>query len=148
MYSIILYYIIRYISMSWHCFGNGLVPDSQASHGLNQRWHKITDCFLKSKRMQILEILLWGRKFPSLPYIQYHGCWWPVDTKSQSISSHDIDLVRMEYTGFNSVGFKNHQQIWFTTVPPSKWLCHTRLHSTISWHRRGFMRQITNKPWQ
>ena len=24
---------------------------------------------------------------------QYHGCWWPGDTRSQGISSHDIDLV-------------------------------------------------------
>ena len=25
---------------------------------------------------------------------QYHGCWWPGDARSQSISSHGIDLIK------------------------------------------------------
>ena len=32
---------------------------------------------------------------------QYHGCWCPGDTRSQGISSHGIDLVFPEYSGFN-----------------------------------------------
>ena len=32
---------------------------------------------------------------------QYHGFWWPEDTRSQVISSHGIELVLMEYSGLN-----------------------------------------------
>ena len=27
--------------------------------------------------------------------LQYHGCWWPDNAGSQSISNHDIDLVKL-----------------------------------------------------
>ena len=27
---------------------------------------------------------------------QYHGCWWLVDTRSQGINSHGIDLILQE----------------------------------------------------
>ena len=33
---------------------------------------------------------------------QYHGCWWPGDTGSQGISSHDMDLILSEYADVNS----------------------------------------------
>ena len=33
---------------------------------------------------------------------QYHSCWWPGDTRSQDISSHGIDLVCPEYSGFST----------------------------------------------
>ena len=32
---------------------------------------------------------------------QYHGCWWPGDGRSQTISSHGIDLV-LEYSGIST----------------------------------------------
>ena len=28
-----------------------------------------------------------------IQYSQYHGCWWPGDTRSQDISNHGIDLL-------------------------------------------------------
>ena len=30
-------------------------------------------------------------------HIQYHGCWWPGDANRQGISSHDIDLILLEF---------------------------------------------------
>ena len=33
-------------------------------------------------------------------HIQYHGCWWPSDTRSQGISSHHIDVVLPDYSSF------------------------------------------------
>ena len=33
---------------------------------------------------------------------QYHGFWWPGDARSQVISSHGIDPVIIEYSGFNT----------------------------------------------
>ena len=32
---------------------------------------------------------------------QHYGCWWPGDPRSQGISSHDLDLVFVEYSGLN-----------------------------------------------
>ena len=34
---------------------------------------------------------------------QYHGCWWPGDARSHAINSHDIGLVRSEYSGFTAI---------------------------------------------
>ena len=31
------------------------------------------------------------KDIPNL-HIQYHGCWWSGDARSQGISNHDIDL--------------------------------------------------------
>ena len=41
------------------------------------------------------------KELPAL-YMQYHGCWWPGDTRSQGISSHDIDLILLEYIDFST----------------------------------------------
>ena len=38
------------------------------------------------------------KDIPSL-YIQYHGCRWPGDERSQGISNYDIDLVKPSYIG-------------------------------------------------
>ena len=35
-------------------------------------------------------------KTPFICLTQYHGCWCPGDTRSQGISSHDINLVLLE----------------------------------------------------
>ena len=34
----------------------------------------------------------------SISYHQYHGCWWPGNTRRQGISRHDTDLVFVEYS--------------------------------------------------
>ena len=34
-----------------------------------------------------------------IPQSQYHGCWCPGDVRSQGISSHDIDLVKLRLLG-------------------------------------------------
>ena len=35
-------------------------------------------------------------------YRQYCGCYWPGDARSQSISSHGIDLAILDYSDFNT----------------------------------------------
>ena len=35
-------------------------------------------------------------------YIQYYGCWWPGDSRSQGINSHGIVLVLTDYSGLNT----------------------------------------------
>ena len=55
--------------------------------------------------------LSWHRWFKSLLvednnqlilHGQCHGCWWPGDARSQSISSHDIGPVGLEYPNFST----------------------------------------------
>ena len=36
--------------------------------------------------------------------LQYHGCWWPGDTKHQGISRKGIALVIPEYSSFSTKG--------------------------------------------
>ena len=44
---------------------------------------------------------------------QYHGCWWPGSLHHQAISSHDIDLLFLEYSGFNiRIVNKYSIQLW------------------------------------
>ena len=62
-------------------------------------------------------------KAPCILHSQYHGCWWPDDTRSQIISSHGIDLNLPEYSysstrsvmdgkfNYLSVGFSMNQFI-------------------------------------
>ena len=38
-----------------------------------------------------------------MAYGQYVGCWWPGDSSSWGISSHGIDLIFPEYTGFSCI---------------------------------------------
>ena len=72
-------------------------------------------------------------------YNQYHDCWYPNGTRSQDISSYDIDLILTEYSGcitalvslctiinrilsecscFSTSMFKNHPLISFCSFPP------------------------------
>ena len=41
-------------------------------------------------------------KDPFIVHGQYNGCRWPGNTRSQSISSHGIDLVLLEYFSFDT----------------------------------------------
>ena len=63
------------------------------------------------KKIDFQSLLSW---YPSswktrtyLSYSQYHGCWWPGDMRSQSISSHGIDLVCWDYSGFSTKRFNS-----------------------------------------
>ena len=38
-----------------------------------------------------------------IPHSQYHSCWCPGDTRSQSINSHGTDLVILVYSSFNTM---------------------------------------------
>ena len=42
--------------------------------------------FLHTNMTQVVEIVLIS---------QYQGFWWPGDTRSQGISNHDSDLVKL-----------------------------------------------------
>ena len=55
--------------------------------------------------------LKWHRLFRPFPleinnpfilHIQYHGCWYPDETRSQEISCHGIDLIIPEYYSFST----------------------------------------------
>ena len=51
-----------------------------------------------------------------LPHIQYHGCWWPGDSKNQGISSYGVTLFSQEYW------FQyQHHKIW-PIVPWEIWI--------------------------
>ena len=47
--------------------------------------------FLHANMTQVVEIL------PHVPTLHspYHGCWWPGDARSQGISSHNVDPVKL-----------------------------------------------------
>ena len=48
--------------------------------------------FLHTNKTQVVEIPPQIRQGPDN---QYHGCWCPGDDRSQGISNHDIDLVKL-----------------------------------------------------
>ena len=45
---------------------------------------------------------------------EYHGCWWPGDTRRQVISSHAFDLVLPEYSVHST---RRVNSIWNTPLP-------------------------------
>ena len=49
------------------------------------RWHSL----FKSLLVEDKDLIIWQS--------QYHGYWWPVDSRSQGISSHGIDLALLKY---------------------------------------------------
>ena len=71
-----------------------------------------------------------------IPHSQYHGCWWPGNTRSQDISSHGID---QEYSGLSTARVKDwlrsSDAIWRhksgSTVAQA-WLV-AWWHQAISW---------------
>ena len=54
--------------------------------------------------------LFWKTKI-HLFYSLYYCCWWPGNARSQGISSHGIDLVIAEYSGF-STRRDQHPKVW------------------------------------
>ena len=51
----------------------------------------------------------WRQKFSKIFHTLYQGCWWPSDTRSQSISSHGIDLVFFpEYSRLSTTRVNQH----------------------------------------
>ena len=59
---------------------------------------------LKNETAKIvtIEIFTHGRQRPIYPPQSWHGCLCPGDTRSQGISSHGIDPVIQDYSGFSS----------------------------------------------
>ena len=53
------------------------------------RWHRQLKCSLSEDKNQFIL------------HSQFHDHWWPIDSTSQGICSHGIDLVRSEYSGFS-----------------------------------------------
>ena len=64
------------------------------------------------------------------PYCQLYGCWSLGDAMSQSISSHGIDLVLPEYSGFRTRGV--HMQMYYSR--DTGWQCCSR---TLQWRHNG-----------
>ena len=57
--------------------------------------------YLKTDMVLVFESQICGRRGPVYPAKSIPSCWWPVDARSQGISSHGIDLV-LEYCGFST----------------------------------------------
>ena len=54
---------------------------------------------------QVVEISSQRRQeHPDFTKSQYHGCWWPGNTRSQVINSHDINLNPGEYYSISTRG--------------------------------------------
>ena len=53
---------------------------------------------------------------------QYHGSWWPGDTRSQGISSHGIDIVFLSSHGIDIV-FPKYSNISTRTVKLATKVC-------------------------
>ena len=60
--------------------------------------------FLNAEIVKEIDILhyLSIRTNSLILHSQYHGCWWPGDGRSQGITSHNIDLIVLEYYGFTT----------------------------------------------
>ena len=58
--------------------------------------------FLHIGMTQVFDILLPGSQRACSIHSQYHGCWWPVDTRSQGISSCGIYLIPRECFGLST----------------------------------------------
>ena len=68
-------------------------------------WYFVTFSYTKmTHEVEILQDL-----DPFFLQSQYHGCWWPGDTKSQGISSHVIDLIIPQYSICSTRRVKSHQ---------------------------------------
>ena len=77
--------IIPFWSEYWDHSGYGLGQWEKASHSnASSYWLSFSE---KDKELFIL-------------HHQYHGCWWPGDTRSQGISWHCIILDILEYSIF------------------------------------------------
>ena len=57
--------------------------------------------FLKHEMVELKSFLMEDRVVFML-WNQYHGFWWPGDTRSQCISSHCIDQALLEYLCFRN----------------------------------------------
>ena len=53
--------------------------------------------FLMVGMSQIFRLTLKENKDIHTSHRKYHGCWWPGNTRSQSINCHSINLVLTEY---------------------------------------------------
>ena len=47
-------------------------------------------------------------------HTQCHGHWWPGDARSQDISSHRIDLIILEYSGFIPRRVSIIEALWYS----------------------------------
>ena len=87
----------------WQCWPDGCCH--MVTMGHNELILQVLNCLEKTKiylhlplclhteMAEVAEIVLSGK--------QVHVCWWPGDAMCQEISSHNIDLVIMEYSTLN-----------------------------------------------
>ena len=57
---------------------------------------------LNGTRPQVVDPLLVEGKNLFIQQSQYHGCWWPGDSRSQGISNHSIDLDFQKYSSIRT----------------------------------------------
>ena len=62
--------------------------------------------FYNLSALESLKFVFGEEKDHFIVYSQYHGCWWLSITKSQGISSHDIDLVLPDNFAFAAKGIQ------------------------------------------
>ena len=68
------------------------------------------------KRSSLLKSFLQEHKALCILHCQYHGCWNPGDTRSQSISSHSIDLDCPEYAGLSTKKVTSLENLCFSVT--------------------------------
>ena len=65
---------------------------------------------------------------------QYHGCWWPGDARSLGIISHGIDLICLEYLGFNAIRNYLYECRRQTSVILLSKMCWCQSHYVPRWN--------------
>ena len=65
------------------------------------------------------------------PHDQYHGCWWPGDSRSQGISSHGMELVIADCFSLSTRGIQTFA--WGHGNLGRAWL-HARVRSAVLTH--------------
>ena len=100
----------HYLSRCW--------PRSLSPHGVTRpQWVNLLHTeFCIFCHFSMMRWHWWLKSFPMedkdmiILYNQYHGCWWPGDTRSQGISRHGIDLVCLEI--FHCSHEKGWDKVW------------------------------------
>ena len=77
-------------------------------------------------------------------YSQYQGCWWPGNTRKQGISSHNIDIIMLEFSVSTPEGLMRELdcQNTINSLGPSDAIWRCRSGSTLAqvmacclWHQ-------------
>ena len=104
---------------SWRSIPTNLNPQHVQFISVNIETNLHFLSFLNTEMEQIVEILpINNNKHLFAHHSQYPGCWGFGGTRSQGISSHDIDLVILEYSSLGTRAVKPHPHPPSTLTPP------------------------------